>query len=76
MTFFAEERAVSPVLGGILMFGLAVSLLILTQVSVVPAANQQVEFEHNLGVQEDFERAREKLQDVEGTDEQVIHYQY
>ncbi|SMO48167.1 proteasome-activating nucleotidase Pan2 [Halorubrum cibi] len=27
-------------------------------------------------VQEDFERAREKLQDVEGTDEQVIHYQY
>jgi hypothetical protein len=56
MTFFAEERAVSPVLGGILMFGLAMSLLILTQVSVVPAANQQVEFEHNLGVQEDFER--------------------
>jgi len=38
------------------MFGLAASLLILTQVSVVPAANQQVEFEHNLGVQEDFER--------------------
>jgi hypothetical protein len=56
MTFFAEERAVSPVLGGILMFGLAMSLLILTQVSVVPAANQQVEFEHNQGVQEDFER--------------------
>lgn len=56
MTFFAEERAVSPVLGGILMFGLAASLLILTQVSLVPAANQQVEFEHNLGVQEDFER--------------------
>ena len=38
------------------MFGLAASLLVLTQVSVVPAANQQVEFEHNLGVQEDFER--------------------
>jgi hypothetical protein len=56
MTFFAEERAVSPVLGGILMFGLAASLLILTQVSLVPAANQQVEFEHNLGVQADFER--------------------
>ncbi|WP_227133728.1 Ig-like domain-containing protein [Halorubellus salinus] len=56
MTFFAEERAVSPVLGGILMFGLAMSLLILTQVSVVPAANQQLEFEHNQGVQKDFER--------------------
>lgn len=56
MTFFAEERAVSPVLGGILMFGLAMSLLILTQVSVVPAANQQLEFEHNQGVQADFER--------------------
>ncbi|MFC5133340.1 MULTISPECIES: proteasome-activating nucleotidase Pan2 [Haloferacaceae] len=27
-------------------------------------------------VQSDFERAGEKLQDVEGTDEQVIHYQY
>ena len=27
-------------------------------------------------VQSDFERARDKLQDVEGTDEQVIHYQY
>jgi hypothetical protein len=56
MTFFAEERAVSPVLGGILIFGLTMSLLILTQVSVVPAANQQIEFEHNQGLQEDFER--------------------
>ncbi|RAW46366.1 peptidase [Halorubrum sp. 48-1-W] len=27
-------------------------------------------------IQSDFERAGEKLQDVEGTDEQVIHYQY
>ncbi|OYR53744.1 proteasome-activating nucleotidase Pan2 [Halorubrum halodurans] len=27
-------------------------------------------------VQSDFERAREKLKDVEGADDQVIHYQY
>ena len=27
-------------------------------------------------VQSDFERAREKLADAEGTDEQVINYQY
>jgi|GEM_PF-1131319 uncharacterized protein (DUF2141 family) len=56
MIFYSSDRGVSPVLGGILMFGLAMSLLILTQVSVVPAANNQVEFEHNQRVQDDFER--------------------
>lgn len=55
MTFSSSNRAVSPVLGGILVFGLAMSLLVLTQVSVVPAANQQIEFEHNQALQEDFE---------------------
>ncbi|WP_439027156.1 Ig-like domain-containing protein [Haloarchaeobius sp. DT45] len=52
---WGDERGVSPVLGGILVFGLVLSLLALTQVSLVPAMNGQVEFDHNQGVQEDFE---------------------
>ncbi|WP_267640498.1 Ig-like domain-containing protein [Haloarchaeobius amylolyticus] len=50
-----DERGVSPVLGGILIFGLVLALLALTQVSLVPAMNGNVEFEHNQGVQDDFE---------------------
>ncbi|WP_435333635.1 Ig-like domain-containing protein [Haloarchaeobius sp. TZWWS8] len=47
------ERAVSPVLGGILVFGLAMSLIVLIQVSMVPALNGQIEFDHNQRLQED-----------------------
>ncbi|MFD1647500.1 Ig-like domain-containing protein [Haloarchaeobius litoreus] len=46
-TLRGNDRGVSPVLGGILVFGLVLALLVLAQVSLVPALNQQTEFEHN-----------------------------
>lgn len=49
-----DVRAVSEVLGTILMFALLVLLLALVQLNMVPAENQQVEFEHNQRVQGDM----------------------
>ena len=52
--FRADERAVSEVLGSILLFGLLMTVLVLIQTNAVPAQNQQVEFEHNQRVQQDM----------------------
>jgi hypothetical protein len=49
-----EDRAVSELLGAVLVFALLVLLLVLAQVTLVPALNQQVEFEHSQRVSDDF----------------------
>ena len=49
------DRAVTEVLGAILVFALLVLLIALIQLNAVPAANQQVEFEHNQRVQGDLQ---------------------
>lgn len=49
------ERAVTEVLGAILVFGLVLAVLALVQVSGIPAANEQVEFEHSQRVAGDFQ---------------------
>ncbi|WP_435319223.1 hypothetical protein [Haloarchaeobius sp. TZWSO28] len=71
---WGDERGVSPVLGGILIFGLALSLLALTQVSLVPAMNGQIEFEHNQQVQEDFEQLNAGILEVaeEGSPTDIV----
>lgn len=51
-----DERAVSEVIGAILMFGLVLAVLALIQVSAVPAANSQIEYEHSQRVEGDFQR--------------------
>lgn len=48
------DRAVSELLGAILIFALLALLLVLAQVTLVPALNQQVEFEHSQRVGDDF----------------------
>lgn len=50
----ADERAVSEILGAILLFGLAISLVLLLQVTLVPTWNQQVEFSHSERVSDDM----------------------
>ena len=50
-----DDRGVSEVLGAILMFALVILLIALIQLNAVPAANQQVEFEHNQRVQGDLQ---------------------
>lgn len=54
----SDRRGVSEVLGAILVFALVLAVLVLIQVTAVPAANQQVEFEHDRAVQEDMQDLR------------------
>jgi hypothetical protein len=50
-----RERAVTEVLGAILVFGLVLAVVALVQVSGIPAANERVEFEHSQFVQQDLQ---------------------
>lgn len=52
--FAYDRRGVSEVIGSILVFGLVVGLLAIIQTQGIPAANQQVEFNHNQEVQGDL----------------------
>lgn len=56
-----DDRAVSEVIGAILIFGLLILLLVLIQANAVPAANKQVELEHNQRVTQDFQTLQEGL---------------
>jgi hypothetical protein len=56
-----DDRGVSEVIGALLMFALLVLLLVLVQVNAVPAANQQVEFEHNQRVQGDLQELQDAI---------------
>lgn len=51
--FGGDDRAVSEIMGSILVFGLLLLLLVLAQVTLVPVWNQQVEYEHSLRAQDD-----------------------
>jgi hypothetical protein len=62
-----DERGVSEVLGAILVFGLVLALLALVQISAVPAANQQIEFEHSQRVAGDFQGLDENVERVAET---------
>ncbi|QCC51216.1 Ig-like domain-containing protein [Halapricum salinum] len=59
--FRHDDRGVSEVLGAILVFALLILLLVLIQVNAVPAANEQVEFEHNQRVVQDFQSLQDGL---------------
>lgn len=50
----ARDRAVSPVIGAMLVFALAVALLAILQATAIPAANSQLEFQHSERVQTDM----------------------
>jgi len=52
--FVENERAVTPVLGFVLLFGILIMLLTMYQVQVVPHQNSQVEFQHFQDVQNDL----------------------
>lgn len=49
-----DERAVSEVLGAILMFGLVLALLSIVQLQAVPMANERVEVKHSATVEDDL----------------------
>ncbi|WP_425601452.1 DUF7289 family protein [Halorubrum salinum] len=53
-TLRAADRAVSPVIGAILMFALVLALLAILQTTAVPALNEQLEFQHNEQAQDEM----------------------
>ncbi|QLD87522.1 hypothetical protein HWV07_00110 [Natronomonas salina] len=64
MQFTNDNRGVSEVIGAILVFGLLIALLAIIQTQAVPAANQQVEFDHNQEVQGDLAKFHERASRV------------
>ncbi len=50
-----DSRAVSEVIGAVLIFALVLLLLAVIQVTAIPVANQQAEYEHNQRVLGDFQ---------------------
>lgn len=59
--FGSDERGVSEVLGAVLVFGLVLAVLVIIQVSGVPNANAQIEFQHNERVHTDFQELSEDV---------------
>jgi FlaG/FlaF family flagellin (archaellin) len=57
-----DERAVSPVIGFVLMFAIVILALTLYQVDVVPAQNAEAEFTHS----QDVEKQMSQLNDAIG----------
>lgn len=56
-----DDRAVSEVLGAVLLFGLLLTMIVAFQVTAVPVFNQQVEYEHNKRVQGQLDLLRTNL---------------
>ncbi|KAB1193497.1 hypothetical protein GJR96_08590 [Haloferax sp. MBLA0076] len=61
MTFRGDERAVTVQVGAVLLFGIIVISMSMYQASVVPNQNEQVEFQHNQDVHDDFVSLRGTL---------------
>ena len=62
--FTDDERGVSEVVGAILVFGLLIALMAILQTQAVPAANAEVEFDHNQEVQGDLAKFHERASRV------------
>ncbi|MFP8956708.1 CARDB domain-containing protein [Natrialbaceae archaeon A-CW3] len=61
-----DERAVSTVIGAVLLLGIVVTALALYQVNVVPDENQAVEYEHNQQTQSQLQELRNTIVSVPG----------
>lgn len=57
----ADERAVSEVIGAVLVFGILIAVLALVQTQAVPATNEEVEFQHSQKVQTDMAELNEAI---------------
>lgn len=62
-----DDRAVSEILGAILVFGILIALLFLVQMTAVPTWNQQVEFDHNERAQADIGELGNAIERVDGS---------
>ena len=64
LNFDSDERGVSEVIGAILVFGIVIVLLGIIQTQAIPAANEQVEFNHNQEVQGDLTQLQQSVSQV------------
>ena len=64
MQLITDNRGVSEVVGAVLVFGLLISLMAMLQAYAVPAANAEVEFDHNQEVQGDLAKFHERASRV------------
>lgn len=58
------ERAVSPIIGAVLLLGIAITALALYQVTTVPQQNHATEFEHNQQVQDELSELRVSIHET------------
>ena len=70
MALSSDTRAVSPVIGAVLLFGIAIILFSLYGAFVIPNENAQVEFDHLQTVENDFTSLRADLLNAKRTGEQ------
>jgi hypothetical protein len=61
MTFRGDDRGVSTVVGFLLVFGIVVLLLTINQSQLVPAQNEETEFQHSQTVQRDMVELRNAI---------------
>lgn len=67
MTLSDDERAVSELIGFILLLGFIIILMSVWQAQVVPAGNSKTEFKHYEGAQEDMSQLRSDYIDAAET---------
>lgn len=67
MTFSEDDRAVSAIVGAVLLLGILILLLSIYQAQFVPAQNEQVEFDHSQGVQNDMVVLRNAILEADST---------
>ncbi|MFC4357169.1 LamG-like jellyroll fold domain-containing protein [Halobium salinum] len=66
--FRGDERAVSETVGAVLLFGFLIVSMSMYQATIVPAANEEVEFKHSQSVQADLVRLHGTVGEVAATD--------
>jgi hypothetical protein len=62
-----SDRAVSPLIGGMLLFALLIMLLAILQTTAIPALNSQLEFQHSERVRTDMTVAGETIERTAAT---------
>ncbi|MFB6126637.1 MAG: hypothetical protein ABEJ79_04985 [Halolamina sp.] len=67
MGFEGDERAVTVQIGAVILFAFLIIVLSIYQASVVPAQNQEIEFNHNQEVQNDMVDLRSAITDAAST---------
>ncbi|MFC7227993.1 hypothetical protein N0B31_11325 [Salinirubellus salinus] len=68
-TSVTDSRAAANVIGALVLFAFLIIAVSLYQAQVVPQDNQQVEFSHNLEVQDDMSAVRNAILDAASTGE-------